>query len=76
MRVEIHRVLHAVAESGGAIGYAVPPTRDETDSWLDGILDLVARGDAALVLARVNDRVEACGLWRRGAKPFFAHYAV
>ncbi|MET7672697.1 GNAT family N-acetyltransferase [Micromonospora luteifusca] len=75
LRADVHRVLHAVAELGGAIGYAVPPNRTETDSWLDHVLMLVGAGDAALVLAVLDDRVVGTGLWRRGPKPIFAHYA-
>lgn len=75
LRADVHRVLHAVAELGGAIGYTVPPGRTETDSWLDQVLMLVGAGDAALVLAVLDDRVVGTGLWRRGARPIFAHYA-
>ncbi|MEU7997902.1 GNAT family N-acetyltransferase [Micromonospora sp. NPDC049060] len=75
LRAEVHRVLHAVAERGGAIGYAVPPGRAETDAWLDGVLGLVEAGDAALVLAVLDDRVVGTGSWRRGPKPIFTHYA-
>lgn len=64
-----------MVERGGAVGYAVPPTHDETDRWLDGVLRLVEVGDAALALALVHGRVAATGLWRRGPKPIFAHYA-
>ncbi|MER7415514.1 GNAT family N-acetyltransferase [Micromonospora peucetia] len=75
LRAEAHRVLHAVAERGGAIGYAAPPGRTETDAWLDAVLGAVGAGDAALVLAVLDDRVVGTGTWRRGPKPFFAHYA-
>ncbi|SCL51611.1 L-amino acid N-acyltransferase YncA [Micromonospora citrea] len=75
LRADVHRVLHAVAERGGAIGYAVPPGRAETDAWLDSVLSLVRAGDAALALAVLDSRVVGTGLWRRGPKPIFAHYA-
>ncbi|HEX5596552.1 MAG TPA: GNAT family N-acetyltransferase [Micromonosporaceae bacterium] len=75
LRADVHRVLHAVVELGGAIGYAVPPSRAETDSWLDNVLMLVDAGDAALALAMLDDRMVGTGLWRRGPKPMFAHYA-
>jgi hypothetical protein len=38
LRAGIHRVLHDVAESGGAIGYLSPPTTADTDAWLEEIL--------------------------------------
>jgi ribosomal protein S18 acetylase RimI-like enzyme len=75
LRADVHRVLHAVAELGGAIGYLAPPTRHETDAWLDEVLALVGTGDAALTLAVLDGRVAGTGMWRRGPKPIFAHYA-
>ncbi|MEH1100359.1 GNAT family N-acetyltransferase [Micromonospora sp. CPCC 205561] len=75
LRADVHRVLHAVAERGGATGYAPPPGRAETDAWLDTALGLVEAGDAALVLAVLDARVVGTGMWRRGPKPVFTHYA-
>ncbi|WDZ87452.1 GNAT family N-acetyltransferase [Micromonospora cathayae] len=75
LRADVHRVVHAVVERGGAVGYVVPPTRTETDSWLDEIMALVGTGDAALVLAVVQGRVAATGSWRRGRKPVFGYSA-
>ncbi|MCM0679072.1 GNAT family N-acetyltransferase [Micromonospora phytophila] len=75
LRADVHRVLHAVAERGGAIGYATPPARAETDAWLDAVLTLVEADDAALVLAVSASRVVGTGMWRRGPKPIFAHSA-
>lgn len=75
LRAEIHRVFHDVVERGGAIGYLSPPTKAETDAWLDEILAAVAVGDAALAVACIDGRVEATGLWRRRPGPVFAHSA-
>jgi ribosomal protein S18 acetylase RimI-like enzyme len=75
LRAEIHRVLHDVAELGGAIGYLSPPTKAETDAWLDETLAAVGSGNAALVVALVDQRVEATGLWRRRPDIVFAHSA-
>jgi hypothetical protein len=36
---------------------------------------LVGTGDAALTLAVLDGRVAGTGMWRRGPKPIFAHYA-
>ncbi|MEU4235139.1 GNAT family N-acetyltransferase [Nonomuraea sp. NPDC026600] len=75
LRAEIHRVLRAVVESGGAVGYLEPPGRDEADAWLAGVLDAVRRDDAALALALVDGQVEGMGLWMRGSAPIFTRSA-
>jgi len=75
LRAEIHRVLHDVTELGGAIGYLSSPTKTETDAWLDDVLLAVRSGNAAFVVALVDRRVEATGLWRRRPDTVFAHSA-
>jgi ribosomal protein S18 acetylase RimI-like enzyme len=75
LRAGIHRVLHDVAESGGAIGYLSPPTTADTGAWLEEILIAVRSGDAALVLAVVDQRLQATGLWRRRPETVYAHSA-
>ncbi|MDX3226826.1 GNAT family N-acetyltransferase [Streptomyces sp. ME19-01-6] len=70
LRARTHRMIHAVTETGGAIGYLAPPARAETDAWLDGVLADVRTGDAALVLATLehgSGEVLGCALWRRRA---------
>lgn len=67
---EIHRVLYAVTELGGAVGYPTPPTRAQTGRWIDDVTAAVRSGDGALALALVDGRVEATGLWRRRAGVF------
>ncbi|MFD8868848.1 GNAT family N-acetyltransferase [Streptomyces sp. NPDC059590] len=65
-----HRMIQAVTETGGAIGYLTPPDRAETDAWLHGVLADVRTGDAALALATSadgSDEVLGCALWRRRA---------
>ena len=76
LRKAIHRVLHAVVATGGAVGYLEPPTRAEVDHWLDGVLDSVRAGDGALALALVDGTVEAMGTWLRETPPVFRHSAV
>jgi hypothetical protein len=39
LRSEFHRLVYAVVEHGGAVGYLTPPTRAETDGWLAETLD-------------------------------------
>ncbi|MES4909370.1 MULTISPECIES: N-acetyltransferase [unclassified Streptomyces] len=73
LRARTHRMVHAVSETGGAIGYLAPPSRTETDAWLDGVLADVRAGDAALALAAEatsadgSGEVLGCALWRRRA---------
>ena len=75
LRAGTHRVLHDVAESGAAIGYLSPPAAADTDAWLEEILIAVRAGDAALVLAVVDHRLQATGLWRRRPEIVYAHSA-
>ncbi|WP_329056262.1 GNAT family N-acetyltransferase [Amycolatopsis sp. NBC_01488] len=75
LRAEVHRVLHDVAASGGAIGYLSPPTSAEVVAWLDEVLDAGRAGTAALAVALVDRRVGAIGLWRRRLDAVFAHSA-
>lgn len=73
LRARTHRMVHAVSETGGAIGYLAPPSRAETDAWLDGVLADVRTGDAAFALATEpsaadgSGEVLGCALWRRRA---------
>ncbi|AXB43258.1 hypothetical protein [Amycolatopsis albispora] len=75
LRTQIHRVVHDVAEAGGAIGYPSPPSAAETDAWLEGLLLTVRSGNAAFVVALADHRAEAIGLWRRRPDTAFAHSA-
>ena len=68
-------MVHDVTELGGAIGYLSPPTKAETDAWLDELLLAVRAGNAAFVTALVHGRAEATGLWRRRPDTVFAHTA-
>lgn len=72
---DVHRVMHAVAEQGGAIGYELPPSPLESRQWLDDILEAVSARKAVLAAAVIGDQVEAVGSWRRGSPPFFGHHA-
>ncbi|MFG1796807.1 GNAT family N-acetyltransferase [Nocardia sp. NPDC049149] len=71
-----HRLLHDVTELGGAIGFLSPPTRADTDAWLDGVLAAVRAGDAALAVAMADNHIAAMGLWRRQPGAVFAHSAT
>jgi ribosomal protein S18 acetylase RimI-like enzyme len=71
----VHRVLHDVVASGGAVGYLSPPDRAVSDEWLAGLLDQVSAGNGALALARVDGHIAAFGCWRRFPWEPFAHSA-
>ncbi|NUP01973.1 MAG: GNAT family N-acetyltransferase [Nonomuraea sp.] len=71
----VHRVLHAVVELGGAVGYLRPPSREETDPWVESTLAAVRDGEARLALATVDGTVEGMGLWRRSDEAVFRHSA-
>lgn len=55
----IVELVQAVVEQGGAIGWFAVPTPAEVDAWL------VSVEDARLAVAADDERVLACGFWRR-----------
>lgn len=61
----VHRIVTAVVELGGAVGWLRVPDEDETAAWLDDQLALASAGDGALVVVE-ND---ALGIWTRYAAP-------
>ena len=61
----VHRIIAAVVELGGAVGWLHVPDENETQAWLDQQLALAQRGDGALVI--VDD--EALGVWNRYTAP-------
>jgi len=71
----VHRVLHAVVELGGAVGYLRPPAREETDPWVTSTLAAVRDGEARLALATVDGTAQALGLWQRSNETVFRHSA-
>jgi ribosomal protein S18 acetylase RimI-like enzyme len=68
----VHRVVSAVMERGGAVGWVGVPDPAETAQWLTGIAAEVAAGRTRMALVRVAGRVEALGRWTRYAKPTVA----
>lgn len=76
LSIEIHRVLHDVAECGDAIGYLSPPARSETDPWLEQMIAAARSGNAALAAVLVEGTIQAIGLWRRSPHPLFSRSAA
>ncbi len=65
----VHRVVAAVMEQGGAVGWLGVPSYAETVRWLDGILAAVAAGQARFAVVERAGRIEALGRWVRYEKP-------
>lgn len=66
---EVHRVIAAVVELGGAVGWLHVPDERETAAFLDEQLSLAARGDGAVAVVRHEGRIEAFGVWNRFHAP-------
>lgn len=60
----IHRVIAAVVDQGGAVGWLRPPTENETLDWLSGWRAAASTGRAGLLLGLHGDRIQALGGWR------------
>jgi ribosomal protein S18 acetylase RimI-like enzyme len=63
---EVHRVVSAVVELGGAVGWLRPPTRADIGQWLAEWHDATTTGRAGLALCRLGGQVEAVGGWQAG----------
>ena len=63
---EVHRVVSAVVELGGAVGWLSPPSRADIHRWLGEWRTATATGRAGFALCRVDGQVEALGGWRAG----------
>ncbi|MEU7550077.1 hypothetical protein AB0B26_40000, partial [Streptomyces sparsogenes] len=74
LRASTHRMVHAVTETGGAIGYLAPPDRAETDAWLAGVLADIRTGDAALAPPTSLVCGEYGTATRRGGGGWLSHY--
>ncbi len=58
---EVHRVVAAVVELGGAVGWLSPPSRADIRQWLGEWDTAAAAGRAGFALCRLDGRVEALG---------------
>lgn len=70
---EVHRVVSAVAELGGAVGWLQTPTLTDIGQWLGGWHAAVTTGRAGLALCRVDGQIQAVGGWQAGREGAIGH---
>jgi ribosomal protein S18 acetylase RimI-like enzyme len=70
-----HALIRAVAELRAAIGWLSPPSRAETDEWLERVVAAVAVGDGAICTVWRDGLLIAMGVWRRDEAIYFRHLA-
>ncbi len=75
LHADVHRVLAAVVELGGAVGWRHVPAPEETAGWLEAELGLAASGRGGLAAVRRDGRLEALGVWSRFSSPVVAQNA-
>ena len=63
LHAAIYRVVSAVMETGGAVGWIAVPTEPETARWLAEILADARAGRARLATVGAGGRLEALGRW-------------
>lgn len=71
----LHRIVHAVAAEGGAVGWLAAPDEEESAAWVDSIMERVAAGDGAMCVALVDGVAQATGSWLRERSPVFRYTA-
>ena len=69
---QMHRVLAAVLEQGGAVGWVTVPDRAESDRWLAERAAEVAAGRSRVALVSVDGRLAGIGRWSWYASPAVA----
>jgi ribosomal protein S18 acetylase RimI-like enzyme len=72
---EVHRVVSAVVELGGAVGWLQTPTLCAIGQWLGEWHAAMATGRAGLALCRVDGRIQAVGGWQAGRVGATGHVA-
>lgn len=82
VRPEVHaavaRLVADVARLGGAVGWLEVPPPEQVRVWLDGLLHLVAAGDARVLLAHedgVDGDLLGLGAWVRQPAAVHRHNA-
>jgi ribosomal protein S18 acetylase RimI-like enzyme len=69
---QVHRVLTAVLELGGAVGWVTVPDRAESDRWLAERVAEVAAGWSRVALVSAGGRLAGIGRWSWYASPAVA----
>lgn len=69
---QVHRVVAAVLELGGAVGWVTVPDRAESDRWLAERTAEVAAGRSRVALLSVGGRLAGVGRWSWYASPAVA----
>jgi ribosomal protein S18 acetylase RimI-like enzyme len=72
---EVQRVVAAVVDLGGAVGWLQTPTRTDVGKWLGQWQARGAAGRAGFVLCRVEGQVQAVGGWRAEPEGALGHVA-
>jgi ribosomal protein S18 acetylase RimI-like enzyme len=75
LAAQVHRLIAAVVELGGAIGWMSVPPPAQTGAWLAGALAAVAVGDGALCTGWQDGQLVAMGMWRRDEAGYMPHTA-
>jgi ribosomal protein S18 acetylase RimI-like enzyme len=70
---EVHRVVSAVVELGGAVGWLQPLARTVVGQWLSEWQSAKITGRGGLALCRDNEGIQALGCWRAGPAGAMAH---
>lgn len=65
----ITALLRHLVAGGAALGWVDPPTEAEVAGLLGETADGVATGDAALLVAEVDEQLAGFAYWRRYARP-------
>lgn len=71
--LEVHRVVSAVVDLGGAVGWLQTPTLSDIGQWLGEWRTAVATGRAGLALCRIEGRIQAVGGWQAGREGPVGH---
>ena len=71
--LEVHRVVSAVVEIGGAVGWLQTPTRAGVGQWLAEWHAAATTGRAGLALCRDGGQVQALGGWRAEPEGALGH---